>query len=64
MHQRWFQQVGSAVPRGFSRYYILESLKDESLSGKEIIDHATRQTSGVWKTIVRTDLSVARQTLG
>ena len=27
MISEWFQRVGSSVPRGFSRYFILELLK-------------------------------------
>ena len=49
MDSRWFQQVGSVVPRGFSRYYILELLKKAPHSGKEIIDHAITQSKGIWK---------------
>lgn len=45
----WFQRVGSSVPRGFSRYYILELLKSKPYSGKEIIDHASEQSQGIWK---------------
>ncbi len=45
----WFQRVGSSVPRGFSRYFILELLKEKPHTGKEIIDHAVEQSSGIWK---------------
>lgn len=45
----WFQRVGSSVPRGFSRYFILGMLKDGPHTGKEIIDYATRQSDGLWK---------------
>jgi len=45
----WFQRVGSSVPRGFSRYYILELLKTRSFTGKEIIDHTIEQSNGIWK---------------
>ncbi len=45
----WFQRVGSSVPRGFSRYYVLELLKTKPHTGKEIIDHAAEQSSGMWK---------------
>ena len=45
----WFQRVGSAVPRGFSRYFILELLKDRPHTGKEIIDHAVEQSNGIWR---------------
>jgi len=49
MISEWFQRVGSSVPRGFSRYYILELLKTKPYSGKEIIDHAIEQSQGEWK---------------
>lgn len=48
MISQWFQRVGSAVPRGFSRYFILELLKDSPHTGKEIINHATKQSNGIW----------------
>ena len=49
MMSEWFQRVGSSIPRGFSRYFILELLKEKPYSGKEIIDHATKQSQGIWK---------------
>lgn len=45
----WFQRVGSSVPRGFSRYFILELLKAKPYTGKEIIDHAVEHSNGIWK---------------
>jgi DNA-binding PadR family transcriptional regulator len=45
----WFQRVGSSVPRGFSRYFILEVLRKNSQTGKEIIDYAVKQSNGKWK---------------
>ena len=45
----WFQRVGSSVPRGFSRYFILELLKKKPHTGKEIIDYAVEQSEGIWK---------------
>jgi DNA-binding PadR family transcriptional regulator len=45
----WFQRVGSSIPRGFSRYFILETLKKKPSTGKEIIDVATAQSEGKWK---------------
>jgi DNA-binding PadR family transcriptional regulator len=42
-------RVGSAIPRGFSRHYILTLLKEKPMTGKEIIDKATVQTEGRWK---------------
>jgi DNA-binding PadR family transcriptional regulator len=49
MVTEWFQRVGSSVPRGFSRYYILEMLATKPHTGKEIIDAATEQSDGKWK---------------
>jgi len=49
MISEWFQRVGSSVPRGFSRYFILELLKKKSHTGKEIIDYASEQSNGIWK---------------
>lgn len=46
---KWFQRVGSSIPSGFSRYYILELLKRKPRTGKEIIDHATEESGGNWK---------------
>ena len=49
MISEWFQRVGSSVPRGFSRYFILELLKKTPHTGKEIIDFAIEQSNGIWK---------------
>ena len=49
MISEWFQIVGSSVPRGFSRYYILELLQKKPHTGKEIIDTAIKQSGGRWK---------------
>ncbi len=49
MISEWFQRVGSSVPRGFSRYFILELLKEKNLTGKQIIDYAVEQSNGIWK---------------
>jgi DNA-binding PadR family transcriptional regulator len=49
MISQWMQRVGSSVPRGFSRYFILEVLKKNPSTGKEIIDNATTQSGGIWK---------------
>ena len=45
----WFQRVGSSVPRGFSRYFILELLEKKAHTGKEIIDYAVMKSNGLWK---------------
>lgn len=49
MLSNWFSRVGSVIPRGFSRHYILGLLKDQELTGKEIIDKAIYQSEGKWK---------------
>ena len=49
MFEKWVQRVGSAVPRGFSRYYILQQLQKMPHTGKEIIDSAVEASSGEWK---------------
>ena len=49
MQSEWIQRVGSSVPRGFSRHFILETLKKKPLTGKEIIDFAVKQSEGKWK---------------
>ncbi len=49
MISEWFQRVGSSIPRGFSRYFILDVLKKNPSTGKEIIDIAIAQSEGKWK---------------
>ena len=49
MAQDWFQRVGSSVPRGFSRHFILQILGEKNRTGKEIIDYAIEQSNGIWK---------------
>ena len=49
MFEEWAQRVGSAVPRGFSRYYILQLLQKQPHTGKEIIDSAVEESGGRWK---------------
>ncbi len=49
MINTWLDRVGSVVPRGFSRYFILELLKKKPHTGKEIIDSAVKQSDGIWK---------------
>jgi len=49
MISQWMQRVGSSIPRGFSRYFILEVLKKNPSTGKEIIDDAITQSDGKWK---------------
>lgn len=49
MASDWLQRVASSIPRGFSRYYVLELLLTKPHTGKEIIDVATEQSEGKWK---------------
>ncbi len=49
MISEWFQRVGSSVPRGFSRYFVLELLKNTPHTGKDIINYAVKQSNGIWK---------------
>jgi DNA-binding PadR family transcriptional regulator len=49
MFEQWAQRVGSAVPRGFSRYYILKQLQKMPHTGKEIINSAVEDSDGKWK---------------
>jgi DNA-binding PadR family transcriptional regulator len=45
----WLSKVGSSIPRGFSRRYILDSLTEQPMTGKEIIDNAIVQSQGKWR---------------
>ena len=49
MFEQWAQRVGSAIPRGFSRYYILKKIKKMPHTGKEIINSAVEESDGKWK---------------
>jgi len=49
MFEEWAQRVGSVVPRGFSRYYILKQLQKMPHTGKEIINSAVEESDGKWK---------------
>ncbi len=49
MISEWFQRVGSSIPRGFSRYFILELLKKTPHTGKEIIYYEIEKSNGIWK---------------
>jgi DNA-binding PadR family transcriptional regulator len=45
----WISRVGSVIPRGFSRHYILGLLNEQAMTGKEIIDKAVTQSDGKWR---------------
>ncbi|MBP2625154.1 MAG: PadR family transcriptional regulator [Nitrosopumilaceae archaeon] len=49
MINEWLKRVGSSVPRGFSRYFILDLLKNRTCTGKEIINIAIEQSNGIWR---------------
>src|SRR5215472_17903014 len=49
MISNWLNRVGSVIPRGFSRHYVLTSIKEVPMSGKEIIDKAIDESGGIWK---------------
>ncbi len=49
MLTHWFSRVGSSVPRGFSRHYVLNLLKEKPMTGKEIIDRAINDSEGKWR---------------
>jgi DNA-binding PadR family transcriptional regulator len=49
MISSWIARVGSVIPRGFSRHYVLALLKEQPMTGKEIIDKAILQSDGKWK---------------
>ena len=49
MFEQWAQRVGSVIPRGFSRYYILKQLQKMPHTGKEIINSAIEESDGKWK---------------
>ncbi len=48
MSDDWFERVRSSIPRGFSRIYILQLLKEKPLTGGEIIRTAKEQSNGKW----------------
>ena len=45
----WLEGIKCAVPRGFSRYYVMEVLGDGPKTGKEIIDKAQEESGGRWR---------------
>jgi DNA-binding PadR family transcriptional regulator len=49
MLSNWLSRVGSSVPRGFSRRYILDLLTEQPMTGKEIIDKAIVESQGKWR---------------
>lgn len=49
MSSAWFERVKSAIPRGFSRYYIISILQEGPHTGKEIINRAAGESGGEWR---------------
>src|SRR5215472_10086531 len=49
MMSNWLDRVGSVIPRGFSRHYVLTSIREVPMSGKQIIDKAIAESGGIWK---------------
>ena len=45
----WLERVKSAIPRGFSRHYVIRVLQEGPHTGKEIIDRAAVESGGEWK---------------
>ena len=48
MSSRWLDSVKSVIPRGFSRCYVVEILKEGPHTGKEIINRAEQDSDGKW----------------
>jgi hypothetical protein len=44
MTSNWLDRVGSVIPRGFSRHYVLTSIREAPMAGKEIIDKAIAES--------------------
>lgn len=61
MLSNWLARVGSAIPRGFSRHYILGLLEEEPMTGKEIIDRAILQSGGKMETVTWSNISNVRE---
>jgi hypothetical protein len=50
MISNWLFKVGSSIPRGYSRRYVLGLLRQHSmLTTKEIIDKAIENSEGRWR---------------
>ena len=49
MTSNWLDRMSSVIPRGFSRHYVLSSLRECPMSGKELIDKAVAEGGDVWK---------------
>lgn len=49
MIAEWLQRISGAVPKGFSRYYVLSLLNERPMTGKEIMEEAARRSNNLWK---------------
>lgn len=48
MSSKWLESVKSSIPRGFSRCYVIEILREGPHTGKEIINRAIQDSNGRW----------------
>jgi DNA-binding PadR family transcriptional regulator len=46
--RNWMRQT-AMVPNGFIRYDVLGALKEQPMSGSELIDHIEKHAGGFWK---------------
>jgi DNA-binding PadR family transcriptional regulator len=42
-------RIKSAIPRGFSRFYVLFLLKERPMTGREIMEETEKRSNGAWK---------------
>jgi DNA-binding PadR family transcriptional regulator len=48
-HKRNWMRHTAMVPKGFIRYHVLGALKEQPMSGSELIDHIEKHAGGFWK---------------
>jgi len=46
--RHWMRHT-AVVPKGFTRYHVLEILGEKPMSGSEIMDEIEKKTNGLWK---------------
>jgi len=49
MRRRNWMRHTAMVPKGFIRYHVLGALKEQPMSGSELIDHIEKHAGGFWK---------------
>ncbi|MCS7141597.1 MAG: PadR family transcriptional regulator [Candidatus Nitrosocaldus sp.] len=49
MISEWLQRISGAVPKGFSRYYVLSLISERPMTGKEIMEEAAKRSNNLWK---------------